>query len=107
MILKQGELTFNYKKINKNSEPLPGQKAAVVRGELIIGHEANVFKPCGSDKTFWVTDKTGKLGKLYNELTGGKKPYTPIFPEIEIIDKGKAKEGFPADYDSVYDVVAF
>ena len=63
------------------------------------------FKPCGSDKTFWVSDKTGKLKEFYSKLTIGKKPYTPIFIEIEVKDKGKAKEGFPAEYESVYEVV--
>ena len=77
----------------------------VVKGEIVIGHEANVFKPCGSDKEYWVTDKTGKLGTLYNELTEGKKPYNPIFAEIKIIDKGKSTEGFPARYEAVYDIV--
>lgn len=42
---------------------------------------------------------------MYNELTVGEKPYTPIYAEIEFIDKGRAKEGFPADYESVYEVV--
>lgn len=63
------------------------------------------FKPCGSYKTFWVSDKTGKLKKYYDELTFGEKPYTVIFAEIEFIDKGKASEGFPAEYESVYEAV--
>lgn len=105
MTLKRGKLIFNYKKINKINEKLSGQKAQVVSGELIIGHEANVFTPCKSDKEFWVMDQTGKLGALYNELNENEKPYTPIFAEIEIIDKGKAKEGFAANYDGVYDII--
>jgi len=105
MTLKRGELILNYKKVNKPNEKTTEQKAQVVSGELVLGHEANVFKPCKTDKEFWVTDKTGKLTTLYNELNKDKKPYTPIFAEIEIIDKGKAKEGFPAKYDGVYDII--
>jgi len=113
MILKRGEIIFEYKKINKynetlqnlGNEALPEQKSKILSGKLTLGHEGRSFEPCGSDKAYWVSDKTGKLQKLYNELTVGKKPYTPIFAEIEFIDKGKAKEGFPADYVSVYEVV--
>ena len=39
------------------------------------------------------------------ELTEDQKPYTPIFAEIEFIDKGKSDEGFAADYDGVYEVL--
>lgn len=114
MILKQGEIIFEYKKINKNNETtqnggaktLTEQKSKTLKGKLTLGHEGRSFEPCGSDKVFWVSDKTGELEKLYIELTEGKKPYTPIFAEIEFIDKGKAKDGFPADYDSVYEVVS-
>ena len=63
------------------------------------------FEPCGSDKSFWISDKSGELEKLYSKLIKNKKPYTPIFVEIEIIDKGKTKEGFPTDYKSVYEVI--
>jgi hypothetical protein len=105
MILKRGKLVSTYKKINKKVETPSAEKGRVVRGELTAGHEANVFKPCGMGKEFWFTDKTGKLATLYSKLTVGKKPYTPIFAEIEIIEKGKATEGFPAEYDGVYEVV--
>ena len=113
MILKRGDLILEYKKINKNKgaiqngddETVSEQKPKALSGKLTLGHEVRSFKPCGSEKSFWVSDKTGELKELYNELTAGKKPYTPIFAKIEFIDKGKAKEGFPADYESVYEVV--
>jgi len=113
LIIKRGNLILEYKKVNKNNEAnqneggttLLEQKSKTLEGQLILGHEVRTFKPCGSDKTFWVSDKTGKLIELYSKLTVGKKPYTPIFTEIEVKDKGKAKEGFPAEYESVYEVV--
>lgn len=111
--LKRGDLILNYKKVNKNDESIQsednkislGQKSKILKGQLILGHEARTFKPCGSDKTFWVLDKTGKLKELYTELTKHKKPYTPIFAEIEVIEKGRVKEGFPADYESMYEII--
>jgi len=113
LIIKRGNLILEYKKVNKNNEAnqneegttLLEQKSKTLKGQLTLGHEVRTFKPCGSDKTFWVSDKTGKLIELYSKLTVGKKPYTPIFTEIEVKDKGKAKEGFPAEYESVYEVV--
>lgn len=113
MKLKQGDLILEYKKTNKNQEATQNrngetaseQKPKTLSGKLTIGHEVRSFKPCGSDKEFWVSDNTGELKKLYDKLTTDKKPYTPIFAEIEFIDKGKANEGFPADYESVYEVV--
>ena len=113
LIIKRGDLILEYKKVNKNNEAdqneggttLLEQKSKTLKGQLTLGHEVRTFKPCGSDKTFWVSDKTGKLKEFYSKLTVGKKPYTPIFTEIEVKDKGKAKEGFPAEYESVYEVV--
>ena len=112
LIMKRGDAILAYKKVSKKNEAdqnegttLLDKKSNILDGELTLGHEVRTFKPCGSDKTFWVSDKTGKLKELYAKLTAGKKPYTPIFTEIEVIDKGKAKEGFPAGYESVYEVV--
>jgi len=114
LIIKRGDLIVEYKKVSKNNEAnqneggtilLEQQKSKTLEGQLTLGHEVRTFKPCGSDKTFWVSDKTGKLKEFYSKLTVGKKPYTPIFIEIEVKDKGKAKEGFPDEYESVYEVV--
>src|SRR5687767_6389627 len=113
LIIKRGDLILDYKKVSKSNEAnqneggttLLEQQSKTLEGQLTLGHEVRTFKPCGSDKTFWVSDKTGKLEEFYSKLTVGKKPYTPIFAEIEFKDKGKAKEGFPAEYESVYEVV--
>lgn len=113
MILKRDDLILEYKKSNKKTDAIqdradvttPEQKPKIVSGKLILGHEVRSFRPYGSDKAFWVSDKTGELKELYYALTTGKEPYIPIFAEIEFIDKGKAKEGFPAGYESVYEVV--
>ena len=113
LVIKRGDLILDYKKLSKNNEANPNQggttllerQSKTLEGQLTLGDEVRTFKPCGSDKTFWVSDKTGKIKELYSKLTVGKKPYTPIFVEVEVQDKGKAKEGFPADYEGVYEVV--
>jgi len=113
MKLKYKNKTLDYTKtqqkgnvlLNEADETMKNRKAKTLKGRLTLGHEANSFQPCESDQVFWVYDKTGKLKELYNELTADEKPYTPIYAEIEFIDKGKASEGFPAEYESVYEAV--
>ena len=79
------------------------QPRMTVKGMLTLGHEAYVFKPCGSDKSYWIhTDNSGMLRKSYRELTQGETPYSSIFAEITVVDKGKSKEGFLAEYDGAY-----
>lgn len=100
LILWQGETI-----LKQGGTVLFKQTPKTLTGKLILGHEAQGFKPCTSDKEFWVTDRTGKLTKIYNKLTKGDKPYTPIFTEIKVINKGVAKDGFATDYDGVFDVI--
>ena len=85
----------------KNSE----EQTKTAKGRLVLGHEARSFQPCGSDEVFWISDKTTNLKQLYYELTIGADAYTPIYVEMIFADKGKAKEEFPAEYKSVYEVV--
>lgn len=114
MVLKRSDLILEYKKINKINGTMENegdaevseQKTESLSGKWTLGHEVRSFKPCGSDKAYWVSDKTGELQELYNELTVSEKPYTPIYAEIEFIDKGRSKEGYPADYESVYEIVS-
>lgn len=108
LILKRGDLMFEYKKDNinhaKDDKSLSLKDSKILKGELILAHETRTFKPCGDNKTFWIIDKTETLNELYAELTKNKKPYTPIFGQIEITDKGEASEGFASNYESVYEI---
>ena len=52
-----------------------------MEGELSIGHEVRTFTPSGSDREFWIVDKTGLLRLEYN---------------------GKWDDGFAAEYDGTY-----
>lgn len=91
---------------NEKDAAISEEKVKTLKGKLTFGHEVSSFQPCGSDKMFWISGETTDLKLLYDELTVGEKPYTPIYAEIKFIDKGKLNEGFPADYESVYEVVA-
>lgn len=77
-----------------------------VKGQLVMGHEGEVFTPCGSKDAFWVEDTTDKLKSQYEEFTkDAKEHYTPIYAELKVVDKGKTTEGFAAEYDGVYEVI--
>lgn len=113
LILRKGELLLRYAKYDKGSSSqstLASQTAFVnelqpVKGELIIGHEVRSFVAEGDTTRYWVTDGTGNLLQKYNEETKGIKNGKPVYVELEVIDMGKAKEGFATDYTSVYHVL--
>ena len=48
------KLFLNIKRLTINNK-------AILKGKLTLGHEANSFKPCGSDKVFWIIEKTGEM----------------------------------------------
>ncbi|QXP52850.1 hypothetical protein [Cellulophaga sp. HaHa_2_1] len=75
----------------------------IMKGRLTLGHELSRFSPCGDTNEFWILAED-ELYNLYFNLTKNKKPYTPIFVRIEVIDKGKSEDGFAADYKSTYEV---
>jgi len=92
--------------LKQDSTILFKQTPKILKGKLIIGHEAQSFEPFTGDKEFWLTDRTGILTNKYKELTKHDKAYTAIFAEIKFINKGKAKDGFAADYDGVVEVIS-
>lgn len=82
------------------------KKVETLKGHVVWGHEVRTFKPCGSNQTFWVADDSGKLKDAYHEFTlKDKEVYQSIYAELEVEYKGKASEGFPANYDGVYEVL--
>ncbi|MGL5683990.1 MAG: rhodanese-like domain-containing protein [Marinifilaceae bacterium] len=77
----------------------------IVKGKLIWGSEVFAFIPDGVDKTYWIYDKTLRLPELYRSvLPANAAPYTPVDATLVVIEKPKVTEGFPADYDGVYEV---
>lgn len=79
-------------------------QATTVKGELVIGHEVCSFIAEGDSVDYWVSDETGELTQKYDEVTKGVKNGTPVYVELEVVDMGKADDGFAANYASVYQV---
>ena len=113
LILKKGEQVLRYSKssgvLDKGEVPvssnIPAQKLLSVKGELVIGHEVRSFIAEGDSVDYWVVDETGELMQKYDEITKGIKNGKPVYVELEVIDMGKAEEGFAADYASVYQIM--
>lgn len=107
LILRQGTLPLKYAKAEViPATPLtPAKQLISVKGELVIGHEVRAFRAEGDSTDYWVTDETEELIRKYDELTQGTKNGTPVYVELEVIDMGKADDGFAADYDGVYQVM--
>ena len=73
-----------------------------LEGVLRMGHEVRSFVPSGSDKEYWVVDKTGKLGGMYDRVTGGKKNGSPVRAVLKLEYGGRRGDGFAEQYDGVW-----
>lgn len=73
-----------------------------LEGILRMGHEVRSFVPSGSDKEYWVADKTGKLGGMYDRVTGGKKNGSPVRAVLKLEYGGRRGDGFAGQYDGVW-----
>jgi len=87
----------------REAEPIrrdPAVTGTVYRGQLILGHEARSFTPCGGGQDSWVLDNTpdSELWKVHQELTS--QPYQGIYVEVRGEMGPPPKEGFGAEHDS-------
>ncbi|MCM1616544.1 lipocalin-like domain-containing protein, partial [Phocaeicola massiliensis] len=102
LVLKKGMLVLRYARETgeqgKMVSMTPTKEMLTLKGELVISAETRTFKPEGSSDTYWVIDKTGKLYREYDKVTGGIKNGTPVHAELQVEDAGKSKEGFAATY---------
>lgn len=73
------------------------QPTARHSGYLSWGHEGRSFSACGSGRTGWVTNESGKeLLEVYQELTS--EPHQPLFVEVSGNWADAPKQGFGADF---------
>lgn len=115
LILKKGTFVVRYSKQDGGGTEdgaertaavvVPDRKAFTVKGELIIGHEVRSFVQEGEAAAYWIVDETRELMQKYDEITGGTKNGMPVHAELEVVDAGKAKDGFAADYAGVYRIL--
>lgn len=73
-----------------------------MEGELRIGHEVRAFTPSGSDREFWIVDKTGRLLEKYDKITKGQKNGKTVKATLRLEYNGKWDDGFAAEYDGTY-----
>ncbi len=69
----------------------------VIRGEVILGHEAQSIQPCGSDNQYWLSidsDKFKQAMRLINT------PYQPMYGEMIGHLETSSREGFDGDYNA-------
>jgi uncharacterized membrane protein len=73
---------------------------AELRGLLVFGHEVRSLQPCGDARVFWLHAP----GALHQQLHAdyrrlAKRPYDPLYVEIEGVLSEHPVSGFAADYD--------
>lgn len=113
LVISQGDYVQRYGRGNEvktgdavpASVLTPAKKSFVVKGQLVIGHEVRSFVPEGDSIGYWIYDESDELYQRYDELTKGTKNGKPVSAELEVVDMGKADDGFAAEYTSVYEVV--
>lgn len=72
-------------------------QAFIIRGEVILGHEAQSIQPCGSDIQYWLevdNDKFKQAMRLINH------PYQPMYGEMIGHLETSSQEGFDGDYNA-------
>ncbi|GAB2641169.1 COG3650 family protein [Vibrio panuliri] len=74
-------------------KPLP----FVLRGEVILGHEAQSIQPCGSELQYWLSIDNDKLQQAMH-LT--HTPYQPMYGEMVGHLETSSQEGFDGDYNA-------
>jgi hypothetical protein len=88
----------------------PDPRPEELRGHYTWGAEVETFRPCGARQTFWVVGDKALLQPLRArsaELARVRgKPYQPVYLEAAGVQEGKATDGFAADYDAVYRLLA-
>lgn len=73
------------------------------RGRYYYGHEVDVFEPCNSADSFWVSHGWGSInadvkGFSMRTIT---KPYQPVYIEFSGHRHHEEAGGFAADYDGI------
>lgn len=77
---------------------------STVEGKLVFGHEVRSFTADGDTVECWIFDRDGILMEAYRENASMEK-YEPVHVKMKVIDKGKAQDGFAADYEKSYELV--
>lgn len=71
-------------------------------GTVRLGHEVRSFIPSGSDREYWIVDRTGLLKDKYDMMTGGTMNGKPVRAVLKLEYNGRWEDGFAAEYDGVF-----
>lgn len=69
----------------------------VMRGEVVLGHEAQSIQPCGSEKQYWLAIDHDKFMQAQTLISA---PYQPMYGEMVGYLETSSRDGFDADYDA-------
>jgi hypothetical protein len=78
----------------------------VLAGNLVYGHEARTFTPCGGD-AYWIATTSrarAALVAVYEERTQDTEPYTPVYLVVSGVVRDGVQDGFGADYPYSIDI---
>lgn len=100
----QSTTTITKKSSSTKSETTSFQ---IAKGKIILGLEGNSFQPCDNDKVFYVIDKTGTLENTYKKLIEGKPKFTPVYAEVEVVEKPSSSQPYAVDYAGIYEITKF
>lgn len=76
-------------------------------GHYTWGEEVNTFKPCGSEKVYWVDAEAVIQQDLINRYTTlALKPYDKVFAVVtgNLVDGKPETDGFESNYDGIIEV---
>lgn len=73
----------------------------VMRGEIVVGHEARTFTPCGSNQQYWLA-LTPEQAK--QALVLSRSPYQPMYGEVVGYLAAPKQIGLDADYNARLEV---
>ncbi len=79
--------------------PASTQRSApghILHGQLALGPEARVLTLCGTDQAAWITDPTGRLWEVYDELASER--YGPIYVEVRGLIAPPVAQGAGSEY---------
>lgn len=71
----------------------------VLRGEVVIGHEARSIQPCNSSQQYWVHLPSGEFERAQKLM---HEAYQPLYGELIGYLVPPPLDGFAADYDATF-----
>lgn len=71
------------------------------KGLYTLGNEVSTFYDCSTNTTYWLTDSTKRLAKLYESADRALPyPYESVYVELTGYLKGKSSLGYAAEYEN-------